>query len=185
MGKLYSTLMCHIIHLFKLTAPGTYSSDEFLFEEFNISKEDRRWASENLHSLWLIDLQHGEKVSVTTSGTERQMQQVVKEAWGFLRQCNPSCSCRCYFSQRWPKWCSSGCKQTQVVICTPFETWRKGQLGLLSVCCVVLWGWKPSLQSSAPACGGHALSTAAALAALVKSAKHGAVLDEQRNVWKI
>lgn len=42
MGKLYSTLMCHIIHLFKLTAPGTYSSDEFLFEEFNISKEDRR-----------------------------------------------------------------------------------------------------------------------------------------------
>lgn len=130
MGKLYSTLMCHIIHLFKLTAPGTYSSDEFLFEEFNISKEDRRWASENLHSLWLIDLQHGEKVSVTMSGTERQMQQVIKEAWGFLRQCNPSCSCRCYFSQHWPKRCSLGYKQTRVVICTPCWNLEEGAAGV-------------------------------------------------------
>lgn len=39
-----------------MTAPVTYSSDEFLFEEFDISKEDRRWAFEDLHSLWLVDL---------------------------------------------------------------------------------------------------------------------------------
>lgn len=47
--------MCHAINMFR-TAPDTYSSDEFLSEEFNISEEDWRGASENLHSFWLIDL---------------------------------------------------------------------------------------------------------------------------------
>lgn len=136
MGKLYSALMCHIIRLFKLTPPDTYSSDEFLFEEFNVSKEDRRRASENLHSLWLIDLQHKAKVSVPTSDTETQMQQVIKEAWGCLHQCNPSCSCRCYFFQRWPKQCSSGCKKTHVVICTPCWNLVEGAAGVaLSLLC--------------------------------------------------
>lgn len=47
--------MCRAIHTFR-TALDTYSSDEFLSEEFNISEEDWRGASENLHSLWLINL---------------------------------------------------------------------------------------------------------------------------------
>lgn len=93
------TLMCHAIHMFRMTAPDTYSSDEFLPEELNISKEDRRWAPENLHSLWLIDLYNEGKASVRTCAIESQMQQLIKEMRHFLRQCNPSCSCRCYFSQ--------------------------------------------------------------------------------------
>lgn len=55
------------MHMFKTTAPDTYSSDEFLSEEFNISEEDRRRASENLHSLWLIDLYNEAKVLVTSA----------------------------------------------------------------------------------------------------------------------
>lgn len=64
----------------RMAAPDTYSSDEFLSEEFNIRKEDRRGASENLHSLWLIDLYDGAEVSVTTSAIKAQMQQIVKNS---------------------------------------------------------------------------------------------------------
>lgn len=70
--------MCHAMHMFRTTAPDTYSSDEFLSEEFNISKEDRRRASENLHSLWLIDL-YNEATVLVTSAIETQMQQIIKE----------------------------------------------------------------------------------------------------------
>lgn len=60
--------------MFRTTASDTYSSDEFLSEEFNVGEEDRRCTSENLHSLWLIDLYNEGKVSVMISAMETQMQ---------------------------------------------------------------------------------------------------------------
>ena len=68
--------MCNAIHISRSTGPDTYGSDEFLSEEFNISKKDRRWAPENLHSLWLIDLYNEGKVSVTMPAVETQKQQI-------------------------------------------------------------------------------------------------------------
>lgn len=60
--------------MFRTTASDTYSSDEFLSEEFNVGEEDRRCTSENLHSLWLIDLYNEGKISVMISAMETQMQ---------------------------------------------------------------------------------------------------------------
>lgn len=71
--------MRHAIRMFTMKAPDTYSSDEFLSEEFNISKEDRRWAPENLHSFWLIDLHNEGKVLVTTSARQTQTQKIIKD----------------------------------------------------------------------------------------------------------